>query len=425
MEQEYKLLTGIELLQKKDDFNQMDEAQYSVIKKLYAYMKEYGAVREDVYDYLLEHKTFEEYSSLAILNNLIKTFAGPEWFALIKEVEQRKIDFLASTGSILLFEQLILEAYREDIPFEYIVQRLREAKYPYEFNQKLEQYRKKKQKELETQIEELKTTIEKFTNNNQEYIEPPEQFFIPELNEDSLIEEPLEEFQEIESESQQEDSSVLLLIQKLLTENKNQYKDLTTLKNFITKSGKEFPISIVKEDEALQELEVKEDSEIGKEEVKEEVLASKQMIVEEKEHSKNSIHLVKMFQKLRKWKKTIDFHKLTDKQKLEELFKKMNEKLYSEKMIVMIRECIALGVSFEFLYTLIEMDAGAEEFEKLILFRSTENYVTERVEHSKKKEIEKEKNELEQREIHNEEPFYYENISEMEYMGGDVWNGVE
>lgn len=125
-----------------------------------------------------------------------------------------------------------------------------------------------------------------------------------------------------------------------------------------------------------------------------------------------------------KWKKTSDFHKLTDKQKLEELFKKMNEKMYDEKMIVMIRECIALGVSFEFLYTLIEMDAGAEEFEKLILFRSTENHVTERVENSKKKEIKKEKNELEQQEVYDEE-VYYENIPEMEYMGGDVWNGVE
>ena len=67
-----------------------------------------------------------------------------------------------------------------------------------------------------------------------ECIETPEQFFISELDEDNFIVEQLEESQEIELEPQEEDNShILLLIQKLLLENENQYKGLTTLKNWI------------------------------------------------------------------------------------------------------------------------------------------------------------------------------------------------
>ena len=91
----------------------------------------------------------------------------------------------------------------------------------------------------------------------------------------------------------------------------------------------------------------------------------------------------------------------------------MNERNYNEKVIVTIRECIALGVSSEFLYTLIEMDASEEEFEKLVLFRSTEKTS---VENSEKKE--------EKKEVKTEgEEFYYGHMPE--YIGGDVWNGIE
>ena len=328
MEQKYQLLTKLELTKRKEDFSQIgEEPQYSVIKKLYSYMKEYGAVREDVYIYLLEHMVFEEYS-LLILNGLIKTFAGPEWFELIKEVEQRKNDFMASRGSICLFEQLILEAYRENIPFEYVDQKLKQSKYPYEMSQKIEQYRQKKHTELEKQIEELKTIIQEQKSNKQEdieqeYIENQEQWVASELEEEISMPEEFEESSKIEIALKVDDNSqILLLIKELLTENEKQYKDLMTLNTWI----QQLFIPMEEKEELSEELEkerTEEKIEVSQNEIKETTTTIKT----KEKNSSEQIRLVRIFQKLREWKKVTAFRKLTDRQKLEELSKDERKKL--------------------------------------------------------------------------------------------------
>lgn len=423
MEQEYQLLTVSKLEERKEDFSKVGDAlEYNTIKRLYAYMKEHGAVREDVYEYLLENMVFQEYS-LLILNNLVKTFAGPEWFQLIKKTEERKNDYNASKGSIGLFQQLILEAYREDIPYAYVAQVLETAKHPYEVSQKMEQYRKEKREKLEKTMDELKSAIEEVQKDKKVASEikitdlmPEDLKKCPENNQEDLeiLSEVLNfektiELQETDAEIEEpENTHMLLLIQKLLEENEQQYKGLITLHTWIKESGKDLSMPIMPVFEGGEE----ETREVAQKEIQEEVeekgvSKSTDTVITEQKSEKKEMSLAKLFQKLREWKKITSFKKLTDKKKLEELFRMMNGRNYSEKMIIAIRDCIALGVSFEFLYTLIEMDAGEEEFEKLILFRSAE----------------KEEKELENKQQNNEIKNVKDKaVVEPDYMEGDVWN---
>ena len=101
MDNKYNLLTASELGQMKNVFDQVgDDPQYIVAKKLYAYIKELGAVRDDVYEYLMEDMVFQ-LDSVNILNTLLKTFAAPEWFELIKKTEKRKAGMVEKDPGLL------------------------------------------------------------------------------------------------------------------------------------------------------------------------------------------------------------------------------------------------------------------------------------------------------------------------------------
>ena len=51
----------------------------------------------------------------------------------------------------------------------------------------------------------------------------------------------------------------------------------------------------------------------------------------------------------------------------------MKDRNYNEKMVLAARQCVLLKISYEFLYSFIEMDVTEDDFKKLILFRDTEN----------------------------------------------------
>ena len=96
------------------------------------------------------------------------------------------------------------------------------------------------------------------------------------------------------------------------------------------------------------------------------------VIVTEKREIRNAVKSVRIFQKIREKKRQSDFEKLTPTKKLETLFRMMTERNFNDTLMIMTKTCLDLEVSFEFLYSFIEMGAGEEDFRKLILFRNKE-----------------------------------------------------
>jgi len=169
MEKRYELLKVSELTGMRDILAQVgDDPRYSVIKKLYSYIEMNGAVRSDVYEYLQENMCFQEYSLLT-LNNLMKLNAGPEWIDLIKQTEERESESAASKGNVKLFQQIINDAYREEIPVHYVTDALAAARYPYELNQRIEQYQNTRYSEMSDVMAGLRVVMEELQQDRQQY----------------------------------------------------------------------------------------------------------------------------------------------------------------------------------------------------------------------------------------------------------------
>lgn len=169
MEKGYELLKVPELTGMREVFAQVgDDPKYNVIKKLYSYIEMNGAVRSDVYEYLQENMCFQEYS-FVVLNNLMKLNAGPEWLDLIKQTEEREAESAASKGNVKLFQQIINDAYREEIPVHYVADALTSARYPYELNQRIEQYHNNRYSEMSDVMAGLRVVMEELQQDRQQY----------------------------------------------------------------------------------------------------------------------------------------------------------------------------------------------------------------------------------------------------------------
>lgn len=169
MERGYELLKVPELTGMREVFAQVgDDPKYNVIKKLYSYIEMNGAVRSDVYEYLQENMCFQEYS-FTVLNSLMKLNAGPEWLDLIKQTEEREAESAASKGNVKLFQQIIHDAYREEIPVHYVADALASARYPYELNQRIEQYHNTRYSEMSDVMAGLRVVMEELQQDRQQY----------------------------------------------------------------------------------------------------------------------------------------------------------------------------------------------------------------------------------------------------------------
>lgn len=169
MKNEYELLKVSELTGIREVFAQVgDDPKYNVIKKLYTYIELNGAVRSDVYEYLQENMCFQEYS-FTVLNSLMKLNAGPEWLDLIKQTEEREAESAASKGNVKLFQQIIDKAYREEIPVHYVADALTNARYPYELNQRIEQYHNNRYSEMSDVMSGLRVVMEELQKDRQQY----------------------------------------------------------------------------------------------------------------------------------------------------------------------------------------------------------------------------------------------------------------
>lgn len=169
MEKRYELLKVPELTGMRDIIAQVgDDPKYIVLKKLYRYIESNGAVRSDVYDYLMENMCFQDYS-LSVLNNLMKLNAGPEWLDLIKQTEEREAESAASNGNVRLFQQIINVAYEGEIPVHYVADALARARYPYELNQRIEQYHNNRYSEMSDVMAGLRVVMEELQQDKQQY----------------------------------------------------------------------------------------------------------------------------------------------------------------------------------------------------------------------------------------------------------------
>lgn len=432
MGKKYKLLTLSEMGKMKETLEQVrEDPQYETARMLYAYAKENGAIREDVYQYLLENMTFLP-SSASILNTLLKIFAGPEWFALVKKMEERLTEGSATKGNLKLFQQMVLDAYRDGVPYAYIAQSFENARYPYELNQKIDLFNSNKGAELTDVINGLKAVVDEFQKDLHVYeethtkleecmeqkdkairslkdqlVDLMENGVVPELEfeeeqEDGLPAEKTYTDNEIPEEEILPESEpknagngtglendikghLLELVERIRQDNDDFKKCVLEMLQGAApipqSMSNKHTASVIPEGEDSKfdreelppnEPEVTAEPEHEKNEDTPQQMEEKHDVVETSKDVSEEVKKVTFFQKVRERKRKSAFEKLPDKKKAELIFEIMHEKNYTGEMIISVRTCLDLGVSYEFIYSFIEMGVREEDLKKLILFRTTE-----------------------------------------------------
>lgn len=302
------------------------EGAGQAVKNIYGYILASGAVREDVYRYLIANSEYEPYS-VQYINELIKFFASPEWFELIRNAEHK-----SDKGEMIcrLYQQSILSAFKEGLNAEETGEWLNNALYPYE---------------LDLWIMEKRRKMQSGNSSKKDGDNPAmPAAWLTELM--TMAEAVTGRFDEICSRHEE-------ILSKIFSELVRE-----KLQNEII-DGKTATAAVTVTADARDSVVVAKETE---ENIKSVMKTAKKM------NTDSAVSIGHIFQRIRNKKHRSEFLKLSGSKKIEELFMLIRKMGYDNELIGKVRKCLENGVTCEFLYVFIESGADENDFDNLITF---------------------------------------------------------
>lgn len=291
----------------------------STIKNIYLYLKQYGAVRDDVYEFLVEKGEELCKAEYNFLIELIRCQASREWFELILQTGKEKV-------APPLYRREIIEAYKQGICIEDLTEFYKNAKCPYDMTAFIRNYIKG------------------------EY--PKEETFSKE--------------QELEKKVQEYEAEIVRLKEEI--EKWRMQAELGKEEHEQIPMGLKEEFTAI-EDGSYEELEEKMPEEIIESGIPTDAIAPEEKISlpEMKEKYRKKVSLL---QRIRSFRHKAALEKMSEQRKMEELFILMREQHYTPAMIRSIRSVIEYGISFDFLYAYVESGATEKELDALVMFKT-------------------------------------------------------
>lgn len=353
-----------------------NEGAGPAIKNIYGYILASGAVREDVYSYLTANPEYEPYS-VQYINELIKFFAPPEWFDLIRNAEHK-----SDKGEVIcrLYQQSILNAFKEGLHPEETGERLNNASYPYELDSWIAEKRKKpsgvERKDVgnnpempATGLTELMTMVEAVTGRFDEICSRHEEMLLKIFSELIRRQEMLQNeiidgktTGDVAGRSNADGRHPAAVTDDTEENHSHPESAGAALQNEMSpESGDEAASS-----EAVLPVGYNEtagdmpDKQTG--DVKSVLNTAKKI------NTDSAVSIGHIFQRIRNRKHKSEFLKLSDGKKIEELFMLIRRSGYDNELIGKVRKCLEDGVTCEFLYVFIESGADGNDFDNLITF---------------------------------------------------------
>lgn len=296
----------------------------AVIKPIYSYLTQYGAVRRDVYEFLLQkwmtlHKT--DYNFMV---EFLSSQAERAWYDLFSRIGQAS---LVNT----LYKREVMEAYRGGIPIGIVTACYEASETPYDMKMAVRASKVMSDEEQHNEVQYLREQLQKAQNEAQHFKEQ--------------LQKAQNEAQHFKEQLQKAQDEVKRLRSNYEKEAMEEERE-KNVENVVAETD---------EAEENEEEDVEEDS-LGYE-----------ATVEEK---KKVVRKGKLFQSLRRFRQRASFEKMTEQKKMEELFVLLRQQKYTPKMIRDVRTVIEYGISFDFLYAFVESEVTEKELEALVLFKS-------------------------------------------------------
>lgn len=286
-------------------------AEEAVIKNIYGYVRQYGAIRSDVYEFLVAEGKELCKADYNYIIELLHGQAECAWFELFLKIGREK-------PAASLYKREVLEAFRKGLPPAAAEQCYEKAMTPYDMGLAVQEYQRQP-----IQEEENKETEEK--------------------GEVLLLREQLREAKE----------ELEVLRRKYEGKEEKQEDSSSAIgEDFIVgETAAESP-PVPEEPEGMEKKPViKKD---GK----------------ESEPKKKGMRKGMIFQRIRHIRHRAALEKMTEQRKMEELFILMRRQSYTSEMIRAVRKVIEYGITFEFLYAFVESEATAAELDALVAFKA-------------------------------------------------------
>ncbi len=286
----------------------------AVVRNIYSYLLQYGAVREDVYAFFVEKWELLCKTDYNFLIELLRGQAERTWFDFFTQVGQEKL-------SATLYKREIIDGFRKGMTLEEVKECYSNASCPYDMTRAIQGYQLMEEKEP---VESAKDTEEVLRLR--------------------------EELQKAREELEKANAEIEMLRRMYREEEEPEQQEFEELQNEECNSEQ-----IVMEDEWQESGDVLSEGE-----------PMHSVMIEPKKIKKK----VSLFQHIRHIKHRVMLEKMTYQRKMEELFILMKAQNYTPKMIRSIRTVIDYGITFEFLYAFVESGASEKELEALVLFKA-------------------------------------------------------
>lgn len=300
----------------------------SVIKNIYGYLKQYGAVRKDVYEFLLREGEVFCKPDYNFLIELLRGQAERAWFELFLQIGNE-------TLATSLYKREVIDALRKGMPVEVVKECYEKASTPFDMCmllqrtaqnhvQDMENEETEEKKEVILLKTQLREAMEKLVQANEELERLRKKYEGEEKSQD-IQEEMQEEKVSMPEDNHSMDGSQEE-IKEWVPEEENIFKEIIS--------------STVPEDT------VRDSS------------------------KKKALKIGNLFQRLRRIRQRAVLEKMTEQRKMEELFVLLRQQKYTTDMIKAVRKLIEYGITFEFLYAFIESEATEAELEALVEFKT-------------------------------------------------------
>ncbi len=283
----------------------------AVIKNIYGYVRQYGAVRNDVYEFLLAEGKALCKADYNFFIELLHGQAECAWFELFLRIGREK-------PAASLYKREVLEAFRKGLPPAAAEQCYEKAMTPYDMGLAVQEYQ-----EQPVQEEENKETEEE--------------------REVSLLREQLREARE-----------ELEALRRKYEGKEEEQEESFSATGEDSVAGETAAVSppVPEAPEGMEKEPgiKKEGKECGP--------------------KRKGMRKGMLFQRIRHIRHRAILEKMTEQRKMEELFILMRRQSYTPEMIRAVRTVIAYGITFEFLYAFVESEATAAELDALVAFKA-------------------------------------------------------
>lgn len=285
----------------------------AVIKNIYGYIRQYGAIRKDVYEFLIAEGKELCKADYNFLIELLHGQAESAWFGLLLRISKEKL-------AASLYKREVIEAFRKGLLPAAAEQCYENAMTPYDMGIAIQKYLQRPEQDDENAE----------VNEEREVL---------------LLREQLRKAQE-----------ELEALRKKYEEKEEKQKEIFSATGESNAAG-----------EAAAEYSTERENPEDIEKEAEPVIKKAEKDFEPK---KKAIRKGMLFQRIRHIRHRAALEKMTEQRKMEELFILMRRQCYTPEMIRSVRTVIEYGITFEFLYAFVESEATAAELDALVAFKA-------------------------------------------------------